>query len=102
MNEGITLVLAGRPNVGKSSLLNRLVGFDRAIVTETPGTTRDVLTESIDFDGVPVRIVDTAGLRLSGDAIEREGIRRARVQIAEADRILLVRDDSVAGAGRLL
>ncbi len=94
LNEGITLVLAGRPNVGKSSLLNRLVGFDRAIVTETPGTTRDVLTESIDFDGVPVRIVDTAGLRLSGDAIEREGIRRARVQIGEADRILLVRDDS--------
>ncbi len=96
LNDGITLVLAGRPNVGKSSLLNRLVGFDRAIVTETPGTTRDVLTESIDFDGVPVRIVDTAGLRLSGDAIEREGIRRARVQIGEADRILLVRDDSSA------
>ena len=94
LNEGITLVLAGRPNVGKSSLLNRLVGFDRAIVTDTPGTTRDVLSESIDFDGVPVRIVDTAGLRLSDDAIEREGIRRARVQIGEADRILLIRDDA--------
>jgi tRNA modification GTPase len=94
LNEGMTLVLAGRPNVGKSSLLNRLVGYDRAIVTETPGTTRDVLSESVDFDGVPVRIVDTAGLRLSGDEIEREGIRRARVEIAEADRILLVTDDS--------
>ena len=92
LNEGITLVLAGRPNVGKSSLLNRLLGFERAIVTDMPGTTRDVLAESIDIGGIPVRIVDTAGLRLSGDAVEREGIRRAREQIAEADRILLVRD----------
>lgn len=92
LNEGITLVLAGRPNVGKSSLLNCLLGFDRAIVTDTPGTTRDVLAESVDIGGIPVRIVDTAGLRVSGDPIEREGIRRARQQIAEADRILLVRD----------
>ena len=92
MNEGITLVLAGRPNVGKSSLLNRLLGFDRAIVTPTPGTTRDVLAETMDLDGVPVRVVDTAGLRLSGDQIELEGMRRARQQIEEADRVLLVRD----------
>ena len=92
LNEGITLVLAGRPNVGKSSLLNRLLGFDRAIVTATPGTTRDVLAEMMDLDGVPVRIVDTAGLRPSGDQIEREGMRRARQQIEEADRVLLVRD----------
>jgi tRNA modification GTPase len=92
LNEGITLVLAGRPNVGKSSLLNRLLGFDRAIVTATPGTTRDVLAEVMDLEGVPVRIVDTAGLRLSGDHIELEGMRRARQQIEEADRVLLVRD----------
>ena len=95
LTEGITLVLAGRPNVGKSSLLNRLLGFDRAIVTDTPGTTRDVLAEMMDLDGVPVRVVDTAGLRTSGDEIEREGMRRARAQIDEADRILLVRDASV-------
>ena len=92
LTEGITLVLAGRPNVGKSSLLNRLLGFDRAIVTAKPGTTRDVLAEMMDLDGVPVRVVDTAGLRLSDDEIEREGMRRARIQIADADRILLVRD----------
>ncbi len=92
LNEGISLVLAGRPNVGKSSLLNRLLGFDRAIVTDTAGTTRDTLAETMDIGGVPVRIVDTAGLRLSGDEIEREGIRRARSQILDADRVLLVRD----------
>ena len=93
LNEGITLVLAGRPNVGKSSLMNRLLGYDRAIVSETPGTTRDVLAESIDIDGVPIRVVDTAGLRSAGDAIEREGIRRARKQIDEAQQVVLVVDD---------
>jgi len=92
LNEGVTLVLAGRPNVGKSSLLNRLLGFDRAIVTDTPGTTRDTLSESMDLNGVPIRVVDTAGLRIAGDAIEREGIRRARDEIEEADLVLLVRD----------
>ena len=92
LNEGVTLVLAGRPNVGKSSLLNRLLGFDRAIVTDTPGTTRDTLAESMDLDGVPVRVIDTAGLRIAGDAIEREGMRRARLEIDEADLLLLVRD----------
>ncbi len=92
LNEGVTLVLAGRPNVGKSSLLNRLLGFDRAIVTDTPGTTRDTLSESMDLDGVPIRVIDTAGLRIAGDAIEREGIRRARLEIEEADLVLLVRD----------
>ncbi len=92
LNEGITLVLAGRPNVGKSSLLNRLLGFERAIVTDTPGTTRDTLSESMDLDGVPIRVIDTAGLRIAGDAIEREGIRRARLEIDEADLVLLVRD----------
>ena len=92
LNEGINLVLVGRPNVGKSSLLNRLLGFERAIVAATPGTTRDTLAEAINIGGVPIRIIDTAGLRCSGDEIEREGIRRARSQIDEADRILLVRD----------
>lgn len=94
LNEGVTLVLAGRPNVGKSSLLNRLIGFERAIVTDTPGTTRDTLAESIDLDGVPIRVIDTAGLRIAGDAIEREGIRRARLEIEEADLVLLVRDST--------
>ena len=92
LNEGVTLVLAGRPNVGKSSLLNRLLGFERAIVTDTPGTTRDTLSESMDLGGVPVRVIDTAGLRIAGDAIEREGIRRARLEIDEADLVLLVRE----------
>jgi tRNA modification GTPase len=96
LNDGITLVLAGRPNVGKSSLMNLLLGFDRAIVTATPGTTRDVLAETMDLDGVPVRIVDTAGLRLSGDRIELEGMRRARQEIEAADRVLLVRDVTMA------
>ena len=95
LTEGITLVLAGRPNVGKSSLLNRLLGFERAIVTSTPGTTRDVLVEALTLDGVPVRIVDTAGLRESTDEIELEGMRRARQQIAEAERVLLVQDAQV-------
>ncbi len=92
LNEGVTLVLAGRPNVGKSSLLNHLLGFERAIVTDTPGTTRDTLSESMDLGGVPMRVIDTAGLRIAGDAIEREGIRRARLEIDEADLVLLVRD----------
>ena len=94
LNEGVTLVLAGRPNVGKSSLLNRLLGFERAIVTDTPGTTRDTLSESFDLDGVPIRVIDTAGLRIAGDAIEREGIRRAHLEIEDADLVLLVRDSA--------
>jgi tRNA modification GTPase len=93
LNEGITLVLAGRPNVGKSSLMNRLLGYDRAIVSEIAGTTRDVLAESIDLEGVPIRVVDTAGLRLAGDTIEREGIRRARKEIDDAQQVILVVDD---------
>jgi tRNA modification GTPase len=93
LNEGFTLVLAGRPNVGKSSLLNRLLGYERAIVASTPGTTRDVLAERMDLDGIPVRIVDTAGLRNTQEPVEREGVRRARAQVAEADIVLLVRTD---------
>ncbi len=92
LREGMTVVIAGRPNAGKSSLLNRLAGYDAAIVTAVPGTTRDVLRERIDIDGMPLHVLDTAGLRAGGDAIEEEGIRRARAELARADRILFVLD----------
>ena len=92
--EGMKLVIAGRPNAGKSSLLNALSGQDTAIVTPIEGTTRDVLREHIQIDGMPLHIVDTAGLRDSGDEIEREGIRRAWQEMETADRILLVVDGS--------
>jgi tRNA modification GTPase len=92
LREGMTVVIAGRPNAGKSSLLNRLAGYDAAIVTPIPGTTRDVLRERIDIDGMPLHVLDTAGLRESGDAVEAEGVRRAEVEIARADRVLFVVD----------
>jgi len=92
LTEGMTVVIAGRPNAGKSSLLNRLAGHDAAIVTETPGTTRDLLRERIVVDGMPLHVMDTAGLRSAGDAIEAEGIRRARTAMTRADRILFVID----------
>ncbi|CAN5268581.1 tRNA uridine-5-carboxymethylaminomethyl(34) synthesis GTPase MnmE [soil metagenome] len=92
LREGMTVVLAGRPNVGKSTLLNRLAARDAAIVTEVPGTTRDVLRERIDIDGLPLHIVDTAGLRDTEDIVEKEGVRRTREQIAQADRVLLIVD----------
>ncbi len=92
IQEGIKLVIAGKPNAGKSSLLNALSGHDTAIVTSIEGTTRDVLREHIQIDGMPLHIVDTAGLRDSNDEIEREGIRRAWVEIESADHILLVVD----------
>ena len=88
----MTVVIAGRPNAGKSTLLNRLAGHEAAIVTATPGTTRDVLRERIVLDGMPLHLLDTAGLREAGDAIEAEGIRRARAAMARADRILFVID----------
>lgn len=94
LREGMTVVIAGRPNAGKSSLLNRLAGRDTAIVTEIAGTTRDTLREYIQIDGMPLHIVDTAGLRESDDPVEREGIRRARAEIDKADRVLLLVDDS--------
>ena len=87
-------MLAGAPNAGKSSLLNRLAEQEAAIVTDIAGTTRDVLREHIQIGGLPLHIVDTAGLRQAGDKIEQEGIRRARAEMASADRILLVIDDS--------
>ncbi|MBI3575309.1 MAG: 50S ribosome-binding GTPase, partial [Gammaproteobacteria bacterium] len=91
-------VLAGPPNAGKSSLLNALAQSETAIVSPIPGTTRDVLRERIHIDGMPLHIVDTAGLRESRDAIESEGIRRAREQMERADRVLLVLDDAAGGS----
>ncbi len=92
LTEGMTVVIAGRPNAGKSSLLNRLSGHEAAIVTATPGTTRDLLRERILLDGMPLHVLDTAGLRAACNAIEAEGIRRARAAMATADRILFVVD----------
>ena len=93
LREGMNVVIAGKPNAGKSSLLNRLAGSESAIVTDVPGTTRDLLREHIHIDGLPLHIIDTAGLRESEDQIEKEGIRRALDAIENADRLLLVVDD---------
>ncbi len=92
LRDGMTIVLAGKPNAGKSSLLNALAGHDAAIVTEIAGTTRDVLREHIQLDGMPLHIIDTAGLRESANIVEQEGIRRAHEEIRKADKILLVVD----------
>jgi tRNA modification GTPase len=92
LREGMDVVLAGLPNVGKSSLLNRLAGEELAIVTEVPGTTRDLIRQIIDLDGVPVRVIDTAGLRQSGDLVERLGIERAWGAIAVADAVVVMVD----------
>jgi tRNA modification GTPase len=94
VTEGMTLVIAGKPNAGKSSLLNALTGRDSAIVTPVPGTTRDILREHIQIDGMPLHIIDTAGLRESDDIIEQEGVRRAAKEIEKADRILLLVDSN--------
>lgn len=93
LRDGMTVVIAGRPNAGKSSLLNHLAGREAAIVTAIPGTTRDVLREHVSIDGMPLHVIDTAGLRDSDDPVEREGIRRAWAEIGAADRILMVVDD---------
>jgi len=93
LTRGLTVAIAGRPNAGKSTLMNRLAGHDVAIVTPVAGTTRDLLRERIDIDGVPVELIDTAGLRAAtSDAIEEEGMRRARVAIARADLLLFLVD----------
>ncbi len=94
LREGMRVVIAGRPNAGKSSLLNALSGKDTAIVTDIEGTTRDVLTEQIHIDGMPLHIIDTAGLRESPDKVEQIGIERAWQEIKKADRVLLMIDSS--------
>ena len=95
VKEGFDLAIVGRPNVGKSSVFNRLIGSDRAIVTELPGTTRDALYESTSISGVPVRLIDTAGIRETTDRIESIGITRSRAAIADADISLVVLDASL-------
>lgn len=92
LRDGVTVAIIGEPNAGKSSLLNALAGRDSAIVTDIPGTTRDVLRETLSLDGLPVHIADTAGLREATDVVEAEGIRRAREALATADVALLVID----------
>jgi tRNA modification GTPase len=95
LREGLNVVIIGKPNVGKSSLLNALLKEDRAIVTPIPGTTRDVISEFVNFKGVPVRLVDTAGYRISKDIIELEGIKKTKIEMDDADLILLVMDTSL-------
>lgn len=101
LRDGINIAIAGQPNAGKSSLLNALAGRESAIVTDIPGTTRDVLREHISLDGLPVHIADTAGIRDSTDKIEAEGVRRARVTLSTSDMVLLVIDSSQALAPQL-
>jgi tRNA modification GTPase len=92
LRDGLNVVIAGKPNAGKSSLLNRLVGDEIAIVTDLPGTTRDVLRQALQLDGLEVNLIDTAGLRPTTDAIEAEGVRRARGEISKADLVLYLVD----------
>jgi tRNA modification GTPase len=107
LREGLHVVLVGQPNVGKSSLLNRLAGSERAIVTDVPGTTRDTVQEQLELEGVPLNVVDTAGLRETEDAVERMGIERTWAEIARADVVLHLVDarlgftaaDAALGAG---
>ncbi len=98
LREGMKVVIAGRPNAGKSSLLNALAGRESAIVTEIAGTTRDVLREHIHIDGMPLHIIDTAGLRDTKDAVEKIGIERAWAEIAQADRVLFMVDGTTTTA----
>ena len=95
VRDGFTMAIVGRPNVGKSSLFNCLVQRDRAIVTATPGTTRDLVTERVSLDGIPVELIDTAGLRDSTDEAESIGIAKSREAMSEADVVLLVLDATV-------
>ncbi|MCC2637859.1 MAG: trmE [Moraxellaceae bacterium] len=92
LREGMQVVIAGRPNAGKSSLMNALAGFEAAIVTPVAGTTRDVLRERIQIDGMPLHVIDTAGLRETSDIVEQEGVRRALQEVARADCMLFVYD----------
>jgi tRNA modification GTPase len=94
VHEGLTLAIVGRPNVGKSSLFNRLVERERAIVTATPGTTRDLVTETVALGGIPIKLVDTAGIRRSSDEAESIGIRKSYEALSEADMVLVVLDST--------
>ena len=102
LREGVRTVITGPPNVGKSSLLNLLLGYDRAIVSPLPGTTRDTIEETIDVRGIPLRLIDTAGLRAAADPIELAGIERTRQQLERADLILEVHDASLPAPADLL
>src|SRR5438105_4170690 len=97
VHEGLSLAIVGRPNVGKSSLFNRLVERERAIVTATPGTTRDLVSETVSLGGIPVRLTDTAGLRAASDEAETIGVRKSYEALAEADVVLLVTECSTNG-----
>jgi tRNA modification GTPase len=92
LRDGLAVVIAGPPNAGKSSLLNRMAGYDAAIVTDVPGTTRDTLREHLSLEGLPVTLVDTAGIRITGNPIEAEGVQRAQRALRDADRALWVSD----------
>jgi tRNA modification GTPase len=98
LREGLAVLILGRPNVGKSSLLNALLGEARAIVTDVPGTTRDTIEETLSLGGLPLRLVDTAGIRYTTDPVEAEGVRRAQDKVGSADLVLLVIDGSVMAA----
>jgi len=101
LRDGFQVVLVGEPNAGKSSLMNRLSGEETAIVTEIAGTTRDILREHIDIDGLDVELIDTAGLRDNPDVIEKEGMRRAREAMANADAVLWIQDASAKNPGEI-
>jgi tRNA modification GTPase len=92
LREGFNVVIAGKPNAGKSSLLNKLVGDEIAIVADQPGTTRDVLRQQVHLDGLPLNLIDTAGLRSAADVVEAEGVRRALAELSRADRVLYMLD----------
>ena len=98
LREGLNVVIAGKPNAGKSSLLNKLAGDEIAIVTDQPGTTRDVLRQQVHLDGLPLNLIDTAGLRKVDDVVEAEGVRRAFAELGRADRVLYMLD-AAASAG---
>jgi len=101
VHEGLTLAIVGRPNVGKSSLFNRLVERERAIVTATPGTTRDLVSETVSIGGIPVRLIDTAGIREALDEAESIGVRKSMEALADADIVLIVQDASRDGTDAL-
>ena len=105
LKRGVRCAIVGRPNAGKSSLLNALVGYDRAIVTDIPGTTRDTVEETVELGGIPLRLIDTAGLRESDDPVEQLGVARSRAAMEEAELILVLWDSSLPVTeedGRLL